>query len=256
MRVLSVARMLVSSVVLAAGAGAQQTIAPNDPALRASRVRIGVDTIVLLRTPRDSAEILSAVLYRRVERTQGTNGALLRETQRYESHEPSRPGGSYDTLDVEAATLQPVRAVFSDGRSSYDVRFTGLTMDGVQAISDSGQRAIHLTLPSAAFPSIMQEAFIAAFPFGGMGSSLSVPMMNPPGALVRPSQLNVVRIDTLRTANGTVPSQLITSANGAVQFWIAVDDGRMVRMHWTLPNGMSIWKLPRRDVDFRDGALR
>jgi hypothetical protein len=248
--------IVASACVWTTSNGAQQTIAPSDPALKAHRVRLGIDTIVVLRTPRDSAEVLSTVLIRRVQRIKGPSQTLLRETQTYESHEPTRPGFSYDTLDADAVTLQPIRSFSTDGKTTHDVRFTGLTFDGVLTTPDSGSRQLHVTLQAAAFPSIMQEAFIAAFPFGGSGSSLSMSMMNPPGASVRPSQLDVVRTDTLRTANGPVPSQLITSAKGAIQIWIAVDDGRMMRMHWTLPNGMSIWKLPKHDIAFRDAVAR
>ena len=135
------------------------------------------------------------------------------------------------------------------------MKYDGLVMDGVQTTPDSGQRAVHRTLPSAAFPSMMQEAFIGAFPIGGIGSSFTMPVMNPPDTAVHNIKFDVVREETLRTADGPVRSLLLTAGqNGSIQTWVAADDGRLMRLHWTLPNGMSIWKLPKHDVNFRDGA--
>ena len=66
----------------------------------ANRVRTAADVVVLL-TPRDSgAERVGSVLYRRVGRLESPGGPILRETQRYVSQIASRPGDSYDTLDV------------------------------------------------------------------------------------------------------------------------------------------------------------
>ena len=254
MRLHHIARVLLCLTSVTGAADAQRSVVPGDPALRAERVRIALDTIVLLRAPRDSTERVSSILYRRIERVGGSNGALLRETQRYESHEPSRPGMSYDTLEVEALTLRPVRAFFSGGGMSYDVRFRGLTMDGSLTTADSGSRSVHRTLAAAAFPGIMQEAFIAAFPLEAIGSTFTVPVMNAPGVEVRQARFEVARTDTLRTASGPVPSFLVASAGGHVEFWVAVDDGRLLRMHWTLPDGTSMWKLPEHDANLRDGV--
>ncbi len=251
-----IAKSFALIVTLAASAGAQRTVAPGDPALLANRVGIGIDTIVLLRTPRDSAEVVAAILYRRIERITQATQSLIRETQRYEAHIGARTIISYDTLDVDAVTLLAVRSFSTDGKTSVDVRFAGLTMDGVVTTPDSGARPLHVALPGAAFPSIMQEGFVAALPFGEVGSFIRMPMLYPPAATVRHSVLTVAQSDTVRTARGLVPARLITTANGAIQFWVAVDDGRMIRMHWTLPDGSSIWKLTKREADFRDAARR
>jgi hypothetical protein len=230
---------------------AQQTLAPSATTLTPGRVRLATDTIALLISFPDSGEHLSSTLIRRVERI----GSVLRETQRYESHEKSRPGISYDTLDVDAASLAPLRNVFIGRGLSYDLRFSQLQMEGTMTSPDSGTRPVHAVAHEPFFPSMMQESFTAAFPYEA-DRAIAIRMGNPPDTTVRTSQFAFERRETIRTADGPVPSLLYTTSQRHVELWISEADGRLMRMHWSTPNGMSVWKLPARDASFRDAVTK
>ncbi|MGH7654918.1 MAG: hypothetical protein ACREN6_09670 [Gemmatimonadaceae bacterium] len=228
----------------------ERLIGPGDSALMPDRVRLGTDTLALLVTPSDSAERLSSVLIRSMSRVDGPGGPLFRETQRYESHEPGRAGFSYDTLDVDARTLRVLRSFSSGGGVTHDVRVADLRIDGTITTRDSGRREVHAATRVPAFESMMSESFIAAFPLS-QGMPIGLPLINAPDTTVRIQRLDFARQETIRTANGPVPCLVVTSGNGTIQFWVSVADGRLMRLHWTLANGTAVWKLPQRDVGFR-----
>src|SRR5579872_2312491 len=98
------------SIAIATSANAQQLLHPGDTAFAPARVRLDVDTIVVLVTPPDSLERLSVTLVRRLERVEAYGQAIYRETQRYQ-----QPDGAFtlDTLDVSARSL---RCATSPGR--------------------------------------------------------------------------------------------------------------------------------------------
>src|SRR5579872_4415937 len=149
------------SIAIATSANAQQLLHPGDTAFAPARVRLDVDTIVVLVTPPDSLERLSVTLVRRLERVEAYGQAIYRETQRYQ-----QPDGAFtlDTLDVSARTLAPLR-YFTWSKSGWsDVRIDGAHITGEVASHDSAAWQIDSTAREPFLVSMMNESFIAAYP--------------------------------------------------------------------------------------------
>lgn len=232
----------------AVAAGTQPVpLAPGAGSLRPDRVLNRVDTLTLLVTPKDSTERVYATLVRAVSRTAIGGAAALRETQHY-TFATGRE--SEDTLDVLDSTLAPIRYFSASGTVMFDVRIDGKQIAGWQSDSIGARSAVKVEAPAAFFVSIMDEAFIAALPLE-LGASISMPLANPPARTVQIATLRAVAIDTIATTNGKVACLRIVGPGSATTMWIAQRDHHLVRMHWTLPNGMSIWKLPMRDAALR-----
>jgi hypothetical protein len=64
---------------------------------------------------------------------------------------------------------------------------------------------------------------------------------------------HVTGLTTLRTASGDVECVVVQESPTTVA-WVSKADGHLVRLHWALPNGTAIWKLPTRDVPFIDAT--
>jgi hypothetical protein len=245
-------RFLIATVLISQPAQAQRRIVPGDSALRPTRVRLGTDTIVVLVAPPGAAAHLSSVLVRTTT-TQTVNGRpIFRETQRYDSHEPARPGITLDTLDVDAASLQPLRNVFWSSGSSFQVRFEGLRFTGSQVVADSAPRVVEATAGEAFFHSMMFESFIGAMPIAP-SLPVQLPFVNPPTSMVRTLTLQVDSMTTIQTANGPERCYLVRATPGNTQLWLSVRDGHLMRLHFSAPDGTSIWKLPQRDTAFVAG---
>ena len=233
--------------LLAAPALAQDTIVPGHPALRPDRVRLATDTIVVLLTPRDSAERLRTTLVRRIERVRVGSEELFRETQHYAMADGDV---EVDTLEVSARSLAFRRLVEANRRTGTNsLRSDGARLTGVVAVPDSGQRSVDVPLVPF-FHSIMDEAFIGTFPLD-TGVTLRVPIVQPPSLEVHTVQFTVTGVETVQTADGPVECLVVKGPSPASTAWIARSDRHLVRLHWTTPNGLSVWKLPRRDVPFR-----
>jgi hypothetical protein len=243
--------LLVTGLLACAAsvAHAQRVVAAGDPSLRPARVRLGVDTIAVLVAPPGQPLHLSSVLVRAIARVRVDGRPVLRETQRYDGREPGRPTVAIDTLDVDAGSLQPLRYESWSAGQSRDLRIEGLRVDGVVTVGDSAPRAMHEIAPEAFFPSMMLESFIAALPIAG-DAPITIRTANLPGLAFKSSRLTIDSVTTIRTASGPVRCYLGRSTPGDVQYWIAMDDRRLVRLHWTLPNGATVWKLPQRDVPY------
>lgn len=223
------------------------SVAPGSGSLRPDRVVNRVDTLTLLVTPKDSTERVYATLVRAVSRTVIGGATALRETQHYRF---ATGRASEDTLDVLDSTLAPIRYFSASGPVMFDVRIDGKPITGWQSDSTGARSVVKVEAPTAFFVSIMDEAFIAAFPLE-LGTSISMPFANPPARTVQVATLRAVAIDTIATAGGKVACLRIVGPGSTTTMWIAQSDHRLVRMHWTLPNGMSIWKLPMRDATLR-----
>lgn len=255
-RALAVAIAVALAVALtvpmfAAPALAQDTIAPGNAALRADRVRLATDTIVVLITPRDSAERLGSTLVRRIERVRSGPEAMFRETQHY-----VRPNGEVedDTLEMSARTLafRRIVEVYRDSAQKLSqnvLRSDGEHLTGFVTFPDSGRREV--SMPAVPFfHDMVDESFIGALPLDS-GVTIQVPLIVPPrlGVYVRP--FTVTGMAMVRTADGPVECLVVQGPGKATTAWIAATDHHLVRLHWTLPNGTSIWKLPKRDANFR-----
>lgn len=228
---------------------AAQIVYPGSATLRPGRIVDFTDTLSLLVTPRDSAERLYGTLVRHVSHMNVRGVAIVRETQRYQFTDGKV---SIDTLDVRAATLAPVRYISALGKAGIDVhidgtRITGWHVDTLGARTDVDTASTH-----PFFVSMMTESFIGAFPLDP-GAVVTVPTANPPVPTVTGTVLRSTTIDTISTSHGPIQCVVVLGP-GNTTFWISRDDGHLVRLHWTLPNGTSVWKLPSRDVALR-GAL-
>jgi hypothetical protein len=222
-------------------------VAPGSGSLRSDRVVNRVDTLTLLVTPKDSTERVYATLVRAVSRTVIGGAAALRETQHYMF---ATGRESEDTLDVLGSTLASIRYFSASGPAAFDLRIDGKQIAGWQSDSLGVRSAVKVQAPTEFFVSIMDEAFVAALPLE-LGASISMPLANPPARTVQIATLRAVAIDTITTANGEVACLRIVGPGSTTTMWIAQSNHRLVRMHWTLPNGMSIWKLPMRDAALR-----
>lgn len=239
---------LLSALLITAPAMAQQTVAPGDSSLRPDRVRPFTDTLVLLFTPRDSAQRVYGTLVRRVERAQWRGIPIFRETQHY----ALESGDEVDTLEVSAATLAPLRVVEIGAKSRHTIELNGARMTGTVWSADSGERAIDALLPEPFFHGMMTEAFIAALPFAA-GSTTRLPVAETPHPNVRMAEFRVTGSARLQTAEGPVDCFVVQESK-VTTGWVSKADGHLVRLHWVLPNGTDIWKLPRRDVPYLRGV--
>jgi len=219
------------------------TIKPGDTRLRPDRVAERTDTIALLVTPRDSAERSHATLIRRVAPVTAGREKILRETQHYQFADGSTLD---DTLDVRASTLAPVRYFSRNRTGSFDLRIDGADVTGWQTDSLGARHVVQAHAKAPFFVSIMSEAFAAAFPFES-GITFRLPLADPPSPGIRAVDFRVVGVDTLNSVHGQVVCLVVTGP-GQTTSWIARSDGHLVRQHWTIPNGTTVWKLPVEDV--------
>lgn len=239
---------LLYALLTAAPAFAQQTIAPGDASLRPDRVRPFTDTLVILFAPRDSAQRVYGTLVRRIERTQSNGMPIFRETQHY----TLESGDEVDTLDVSAATLAPLRVVEVGVKSRHTIELNGARLTGTVWSADSGEQAIDAPLPRPFFHGMMTEAFIAALPFSG-GSTTRFPVAETPRPDVRMAEFRVTGSARVQTAEGPVDCFVVQESK-VTTGWVSKADGHLVRLHWVLPNGTDVWKLPRRDVPYLKGV--
>lgn len=177
--------------------------------------------------------------------------ALLRETQHYQFANGTTVD---DTLDVDASSLAPLRYFSADHQGKFDLNIRGTQIDGWRIDSAGVRTDVHATTTRPFFVSIMSEAFVAALPLD-MGKAINIPVADPPAPAVHALSLRATALDTLQTASGAVPSILVVGS-GHTETWIAQDNHRLVRMHWTLPNGTIVWKLPTRDAALRTAPGR
>jgi hypothetical protein len=219
---------------------------PGAASLRADRISDGTDTLTLLVTPPNGAERTAAVLVRAIRHMNIAGVAIVRETQHYSSMDG---GGSYDTLDVNASTLAPVRYFSSSSKNAMDVHIDGPHVEGWQTDSLGVRSEVHVDSPHPFFVSMMSESFIAALPLGD-GAAITLPTANPPLPAVSATVLRATTVDTLKTTGGIVPCTVVVGP-GHAKFWVSRADGHLVRLSWTLPDGTTVWKLPSRDVKLR-----
>ncbi len=219
---------------------------PGAATLRPNRVSDRTDTLTLLVTPPNGAERPSSILVRGIRHVNVGGVAIVRETQHYSSVDG---GGSYDTLDVSASTLAPLRYFSSNNKQAFDVHIDGTHIDGWQADSLGVRSEVHAESRHPFFVSMMSESFIAALPLGD-GAAITLPTANPPASTVMATVLRSTTVDTVKTAGGVVPCTVVVGP-GHATFWISRADGHLVRLRWTLPDGTTVWKLPSRDVELR-----
>ena len=239
---------LLFALTTASPTMAQQTIAPGSPSLRPDRIRPFTDTLVLLFTPRDSAQRVYGTLVRRVERARSHGIPIFRETQHYRLES----GDEVDTLDVSATTLTPMRIVEILAKRRHALELNGGRITGTAWSADLGERTIDAPLPTPFFHGMMTEAFIAALPLAD-GSTIHLPVAETPDAKVRMAEFRVTGSARLHTAQGPVDCFVVQESK-VTTGWVSKADGHLVRLHWTLPNGTDIWKLPRRDVPYLKGV--
>lgn len=235
------------AVLLTASTATAQTVVPGSPLLHPERIHRHTDSISLVLIPKDSGQRIAATLVRRVEDARDSGVAVLRETQNYTF---ATGGTEVDTLDVVAATLEPMRIVQMNATSGQDLRFHDGRLTGTAWSADSGRKAVDIPLGAPFFHDLMTESFLAAFPLAP-DSELRLPVSNTPDVAVRMAAYHVTGTTTLRTATGAVEC-LVVQESPTTRAWVSRADGHLVRLHWTLPNGTAIWKLPTRDVPYLD----
>lgn len=228
-----------------------ELVGPGQPGLNPHRVLESLDTLALLVTAPSAAERSYATLVRRIIRTSADGIPVLRETQHYEFANGTRLD---DTLDVSASTLAPLRYFSADHQGTFDVNIEDKRIGGWRTDSAGARTDVRATATHSFFVSIMSEGFVAALPLD-VGATINVPMADPPAPAVRAVTLHVKGLETLQTARGPVPCILVVGP-GNTETWIARDDHHLVRMHWMLPDGTSVWKLPARDASLRGGNTR
>jgi len=234
------------AAVFAASPSMAQTIIPGSPLLRPDRIHPYTDTISLVAIPKDSAQRIAGTLVRRVRSARDSGVAVFRETQEYTY---ATGETEVDTLDVSAVTLEPMRVVQIDNATSgHDLRFHDGRLTGAVWSADSGRAMVDTPLGAAFFHGLTTESFLAAFPLAP-DSTMRLPVSNTPDVSVRMAAFHVTGTETLRTAAGAVECLVVRESPTTVA-WVSKADGRLVRLHWTLPNGTEIWKLPTRDIPF------
>lgn len=236
-----------AAIVLAAPSAMAQTVVPGSPLLRPGRIHPYTDSISLVLIPKDGAQRIAGTLVRRVREARDSGVAVFRETQDYAF---TGGGTEVDTLDVSAATLEPMRIVQITATSRHELRFHDGRLTGTAWAPDSGRRAVDVPLGAPFFHGLMTEAFLAAFPLLA-DSTLRLPVSNTPDVAVRMAVYHVRGTATVRTANGAVECLVVQESPTTVA-WVSRADGRLVRLHWTMPNGTAIWKVPTRDVRYLD----
>lgn len=248
MRIFRAVGVILALGAIRAAAAQRSVVRPGDARLQPARVRLGTDTIVVLVDPVRGSETSVATLVRRMARVpDGAGGDDLRETQHYVY---GHGVVELDTLEVSAATLALRHIVerSTHTRNVLDVAHGRLR--GIVTPTDSTVDRVDIAAP-AAFHDMMLEAFTAAFPFSA-GASLSLPTLRPPDTGIRIIDVDVSRsTQTLRTADGPVECLVVTRRGRDVATWISKADGHIVRMRWTNADGSVTWKLPARDVPFR-----
>ena len=236
-----------AAIVLAASSAMAQTVVPGSPLLRPGRIHPYTDSISLVLVPKDSAQRIAGTLVRRVQDARDSGVAVFRETQDYTF---AAGGVEVDTLDVSATTLEPMRIVQINATSRHDLRFHDGRLTGTAWSADSGRTAVDIPLGAPFFHGLTTEAFLAAFPLSA-DSTLRLPVSNTPDVAVRMAVYHVTGTTIVRTASGAVECLVVQESPTTVA-WVSKADGRLVRLHWILPNGTAIWKLPTRDVPYLD----
>lgn len=233
------------ALMFAASPSMAQTVTPGSPLLRPDRIHPYTDSISLVAIPKDSAQRIIGTLVRRVRVARDSGVAVFRETQEYTF---ATGETEVDTLDVSAATLEPMRVFESNGTRGDDVRFHDGRITGAVWSADSGRSTIDIPLGAPFFHEMMTESFLAALPLAA-DSTLRLPVAKTPDATVRMAAFHVTGTTSLRTATGVVECLVVQESPTTVA-WVSKSDGRLVRLHWTLPNGTAVWKVPTRDVPF------
>lgn len=235
------------ALALATSPAMAQTVVPGSPLLHPGRIHPYTDSISLVVISREGAQRIAGTLVRRVVAARDSGVAVFRETQDYTF---ASGGTEVDTLDVAAATLEPMRVVQINATSGHALRFHDGRITGTAWSADSGRTAVDTPLGAAFFHGSMTESFLAAFPLTP-DSTLHLPVANTPDVSVRMAAFHVTGTTTLRTANGDIACLVVQESPTTVA-WVSKADGRLLRLHWTLPNGTAIWKLPTHDVPFID----
>lgn len=233
------------AVMLAASSGVAQTVTPGSPLLRPDRIHPYTDSISLVLIPKDSTQRIAGTLVRRVQMARDSGVAVFRETQDYAF---ATGATEVDTLDVSAESLEPMRVVQIGATSGHELRFHDGRLTGAVWSADSGRTMIDVPLGAPFFHGLMTESFVAALPLAPH-STLRLPVADTPDATVRMAAFHVTGTTTLRTASGAVECLVVQESPTTVA-WVSKSDGRLVRLHWTLPNGTAVWKLPTRDIPF------
>lgn len=235
------------AVIFAASPSMAQTVTPGSSLLRPDRIHAYTDSISLVLIPKDSAQRIAGTLVRRVQVARDSGVAVFRETQDYTFDTGTT---EVDTLDVSAATLEPMRVVQIRATSGHDLRFHDGRITGAVWSADSGRIMVDVPLGAPFFHDLMTESFLAALPLMP-DSTLRLPVASTPDPTVRMAVFHVTGTTVLRTAGGAVDCLVVQESPTTVA-WVSKSDGHLVRLHWTLPNGTALWKLPTRDIPFLD----
>lgn len=222
-----------------------ESLGPGHPALRADRVRVGIDTLLVVLQPKAGPQRLIATLYRAIQRVHHGDHELFREVHYYDY---GSDGTEYDTLEVDAHTLQMVRIIEVQGKDRTDLTYDGIHLRGVVA-ADGAARQVD-TAAAPFFHDMMDDSFTGMYPFDSL-KTFRVRELRPPEVQGRDIDFQAVGDTSLSTAVGLEPCIVVTRSGG-VTMWVSRTDGHLVRLRVAVPDGGVAWRLPKRDLDWID----
>lgn len=233
--------MLLAFIVALQTVGSGPVIGPGDRALRVNRVHLGVDTQLVVVQPKVGPLQIVATLYRTIDQVERNGSKLIRESHFYDY---GNQGTEYDTLEVDARTLQMVRIVEIQGQDRNELTYDGKRLTGVVSTQGSSKQVD--ATPAPFFHDMMDDSFTGMYPLDSL-FTFRVREIRPPDVAAREVQFRTVGRDSIRTTLG-LESTMVVKRDSTVTMWVSRADGRLLRLRVDLPNGVVAWRLPKRDL--------
>lgn len=222
---------------------------PGDRALRVNRVHLGVDTQLVVVQPKIGPLRIVATLYRTIDQIERNGSKLIRESHFYDY---GAQGTEYDTLEVDARTLQMVRIVEIQGQDRNELTYDGKRLTGI--VSTNGSSKEVDTASASFFHDMMDDSFTGMYPFDSL-LTFRVREIRPPDVAAREVQFRITGRDSIRTTLG-FESTLVVKRDSTVTMWVSKADGHLIRLRVDLPTGVVAWRLPKRDLAWIQSSAR
>ena len=191
----------------------------------AARVATGTDTIVVLKQEGDSAPQIVGLTIRTVAQRQSTTPLLYMAVRVLADGKVVAD----DTVDMEAATLIPLRSV-SHSAQSYDVAYDGLRVHGAAQGEGGTTRFVDGLSPRSFFDGGTVEAILPAIA-ADPDSGIALVSLNPPATTPRVVAFRPAGRDSTRDEAGM--ARYTIYKRGAGDYLIS-DDGRLIETRWTV----------------------